>query len=285
MKKTIICAAFMLAAVAGFAQTDTTTVTIKSSADTSGNASSDTIKIGSMVIIKKGDFPNDRHIEWNHKKKNNRLETSWLLLDLGYSNFNDKTNYGSPEALTYTGNVHFNGDDFSLRNGKSFNINVWLFRQRYGLTRDNVFNLTYGFEIETSNYRFENNISFRNYGNGQYVAHDSIDFSKNKLAVSYFTVPVMLGFNTNPKSRHGFNANAGVSFGYRYSSRNKQISDERDKQKIKNSFNLEPWKIQLVGEIGVGALKVYGSYALQSMFKSGLDMRPYNVGLRIGGWD
>lgn len=273
--------------MAGFAQEDTTTLIIKNSADTTGNAKADTLQIGSMVIIKKGDLPDGhkRSMEWKHKKKNSRLETSWLLLDLGFSNFNDKTNYGSPEALTYTGNAHLNENDFSLRNGKSFNINVWLFRQRYGITKNNVLNLTYGFMIENNNYRFENNISFRNYGNGQYVAHDSINFKKNKLAISYVTVPVMLGFNTNPKSHHGFNASAGVSFGYRYSSRNKQISEERDKQKIKNSFNLEPWKIQLVGEVGLGALKVYGSYAPKSMFKSGLDMRPYNVGLRIGGWD
>lgn len=276
-----------MAALAGFAQADTTTVTIKSSSDTSSSSKSDTIQIGGMVIIKKGEYPGEsknRHIEWNHKKKNNRLETNWLLLDLGYSNFEDKTNYGSPEMAEYTGNKPFNANDFNLRNGKSFNINVWLFRQRYGITKNNAFNLTYGFMIETNNYRYENNISYKK-GGPPYIIKDSINFDKNKLAMSYFTVPVMLGFNTNPTSKHGFNASAGVSFGYLYSSRNKQISDEREKQKIKGNFGLEPWKIQLVGEVGIGMLKVYGSYAPTSMYKSGLDMRPYSIGLRLGGWD
>ena len=287
MKKTIICAAFMTAALANFGQADTTTVTIRSSSDTSGNSKADTIQIGGMVIIKKGEYPGEsknHHVEWNHHNKNSRLQTSWILLDLGYSNFNDKTDYGSAEMQEYTGNKPFNANDFNLRNGKSFNINVWLFRQRYGLTKNNSVNLTYGFVVETSNYRYENNISYKK-GGPPYVIHDSISFDKNKLAMSYFTVPVMIGFNTNPSSSHGFNASAGVSIGYLYSSRNKQISDERGKQKIKGNFALEPWKFQLVGEAGIGVLKVYGSYAPQSMYKTGPDMRPYNIGLRLGGWD
>ena len=285
MKTTIIFAAIMMAALAGFAQ-DTTVVTIESSSDTSTTQKTDTIKIGGMIIIKKGEYPGDtnKHVEWHHKRKNNRLQTSWLLVDLGYSNFEDKTMYGSNEMNTYTGGKPFNANDFALRTGKSFNINVWLFRQRYGITKDNVFNLTYGLMVETNNYRYENNISYLK-GGPPFVTKDTISFEKNKLAMSYFTVPIMLGFNTNPSSSHGFNASAGVSFGYMYSSRNKQISDERGKQKIKGNFGLEPWKVSLVGEMGIGIIKVYGSYSPSSMYKSGPDMRPYSIGLRLGGWD
>ena len=284
MKKTIIAAAFTMAALAGFAQ-DTTTVTITTSGDSTKSSADDTLKIGTMVIVKKGEFPGEKnHIEWNHHHKNSRLQTSWLLLDLGYSNFSDKTDYSSQETMEYTGGVPFSSSDFNLRQGKSINVNVWIFRQRYGLTHDNGFNLTYGFVIETNNFRFENNPSFKK-GGPPYVIHDTIDFDKNKLSASYFTVPVMIGFKTNPKSSSTFNVNAGVSISYLYSSRNKQISDERGKQKIKGNFNMQPWKFQVVAEMGWNWIKLYGAYAPQSMFKSGLDMRPYNIGLRLGGWD
>lgn len=283
MKKTFFLAAFTMAALSGFAQ-DTTTVTISKSSDTSKSSTADTIKIGSMVIIKKGEFPgDDTHFEWKHSK-NNRLQTSWLLLDLGYSNFNDMTDYSSEELLDFTGGVPFTENDFTLRNGKSTSINVWLFRQRYGLTRNNAFNLTYGFVIETNNFRFENNPSFKK-GGPPFVIHDTIEFDKNKLAASYFTIPVMIGFKTNPKSNNSFNVNAGVSVGYLYSSRNKQISDERGKQKIKGNFNMEPWKVQVIAEMGLNWIKLFGAYSPTSMFKSGLDLRPYSVGLRLGGWD
>jgi hypothetical protein len=286
MKKTIIAAAFTMAALASFGQADTTTVTIMHSSDSSSSKEADTIRIGSMVIIKKGDGTTEKtyHGDWNHKQKNKRLQTSWALLDLGYSNYSDKTDYNSQEVKDFTGNVPFNSGDFQLRTGKSLNINVWLFRQRYGLNKTNTFNLTYGVVVETTNFRYESGPSHVK-GGPPYVVHDTIDFDKNKLATSYFTIPVMLGFNTNPKSANGFNMSVGASFGYMYSSRNKQISDERGKQKIKGNFNLQPWKVNLVGEVGVGYIKLYGSYSPTSMYKDGLDMRPYTIGVRLGGWD
>jgi hypothetical protein len=283
MKKTIVLAAVLMAALSNFAQ-DTTTVTITNSGGGSSNQP-DTIKVGNMVIIKKGEFPGEsgNHYEWHHNH-NSRLQTSFLLLDLGFSNFQDETNYSSQEMLDYTGGVPFTSSDFDLRQGKSMNINVWLFRQRYGISRDSRFNLTYGFIIETNNFKFENSPSFRK-GGPPYVIHDTIAFDKNKLSTSYFTIPLMLGIKTNPKSSKTFNINAGVSIGYLYSSRNKQISDERGKQKIKGNFNMQPWKFQVVAEAGWNWFKFYGAYAPSSMFKSGPDFRPYNVGIRMGGWD
>jgi hypothetical protein len=53
MKKTMMAAAFVMAALASFAQQDTTTVTVIHSGD--GKHESDTIRIGSMTIIKNGD--------------------------------------------------------------------------------------------------------------------------------------------------------------------------------------------------------------------------------------
>jgi hypothetical protein len=31
-------------------------------------------------------------------------------------------------------------------------------------------------------------------------------------------------------------------------------------------------------------VKLYGSYATKSMFKKGLDQRPYTVGIRLSNW-
>ena len=113
---------------------------------------------------------------------------------------------------------------------------------------------------------------------------DDISFSKNKLAADYVTVPLMLGFNTKPGTNRGFTMSGGVSMGYLYSSRNKQVSGERGKQKTKGNIGLEPWKFQYIGEIGLGPVKLYGSYAPHTMYKNGLDIQPYNVGVRLGDW-
>jgi hypothetical protein len=113
---------------------------------------------------------------------------------------------------------------------------------------------------------------------------DTIVYSKNKLATDYVTIPLMLNFNFTPHRRHEFGISVGASAGYLYSSRQKLISDEFGKQKTHNSFDLNPWKISWVAEVQLGPVKLYGSYATQSMFKKGLDQVPYTAGIRLSNW-
>lgn len=287
MKHFLLLAACTTAALAGFGQTDTTR----------SNEGSDTIKIGSMTIIKKRDGSTttiDSQSGSKHwhtgKRKPKRLETSWLNLDFGFNNFQDETDYTSPEAKEYAratrpGEPDFKGSDFNLRTGKSINTNIWIFRQRYGMTNDRKLKLTYGLYLETNNYRFDTELktSYKK-GSDPYVWRDSISFSKNKLALDYVTVPLMIGFDTRP-GKGGFSISAGVSMGYLYSSRNKQISNERGKVKYKGNFDIEPWKFQYIGEVGFGPIKLYASYAPTTMYERGLVHKPYNVGLRFGDWE
>ena len=105
------------------------------------------------------------------------------------------------------------------------------------------------------------------------------DLNKNKLAADYATVPLMLNFNLTPKRKHGFGFSVGVSGGYRYASRQK-IKDD-DKSKLKDDFDLSPWKVSYIGELNLGPVRLYGSYALKTMWEKGLDQTPYAVGIRL----
>lgn len=53
------------------------------------------------------------------------------------------------------------------------------------------------------------------------------------------------------------------------------------KVKYRDDFELRKFKIAYIGEISLGWLKVYGSYATRSMFENGLDQTPYSFGIRI----
>ncbi len=75
----------------------------------------------------------------------------------------------------------------------------------------------------------------------------------------------MLNFNTTPDSRRGLSFSAGVSAGYLVDSRNKQISSQRGKQKYSGDFNLEPWRLAAIGEIGLGPVRLYGSYSINRL--------------------
>ena len=147
-------------------------------------------------------------------------------------------------------------EDLVLINGKSLNINVWFFMQRISLI-SNVVNLKYGLGVELNNYRFKKNIRFRD--EPRYFIDRDAEvevFEKNKLAADYITIPVMLNFNFSPGKSRNYGFSAGVSAGYLYSARQKMVSEERGKEKIRNDFNLQPWKLSAVAELKIGRAHV-----------------------------
>jgi hypothetical protein len=257
---------------------------------------SDTIRVGGMIIITKKDKnkgPDDSNVnieknkkweETRRKKKNPNLSNNWFSVDLGFTNMKDETVYGAADAnaiLRPTANKPAPGAaDLKLRTGKSVNVNVWVFMQKLNVIK-HVLNLKYGIGLELNNYRYKSPLSFKD-GSPATIILDSVNFSKNKLAVDYVTVPMML--NINPSGKGGFSISGGLSVGYRYSARNKQISDGRGKQREKGEFGLNPWKLAVIGDVGWSGLRFYGSYSLTNLYEKGLNMTPYSVGLRFSSW-
>ena|SRR6185312_1212174 len=292
MKKTILILSMVFAGMTSFAQTDSVKVDRKD----------DTIRIGGMIILKKG-TPNEEKrrvtvtVGNKRKQKNSNISTSSFIVDLGFANWTDKTNYSNNGSIVNNPSMPNNdlsANDFKLKTIKSVNVNIWFFMQRMNLVKHYV-NLKYGLGIELNNYRFKSDISFNEGGPNPYnslqnipnafVFRDSVHFSKNKLAADYVTVPLMLNFNTNPNdNKKGLSISAGVSMGYLYSSRNKQVSHERGKEKNRGDYDLDKWKFSYVGELGLGPVRLYGSYSPKSIFQNDLNFTPYAVGIRLSNW-
>jgi hypothetical protein len=281
MKTTILIVSVMLMCATSFAQSDSMQVEKKD----------DTIRIGGMIILKKGNGDENKRVTvtvGNHhrNKETSNISTSSFIVDLGFANWTDKTNYAQAKADGYLAS-DLTANDFKLKTVKSVNVNIWFFMQRMNLIKHYV-NLKYGLGLELNNYRFKSNISF-NEGNANiphpFVFRDSINFSKDKLAADYVTIPLMLNFRTNPNySDKGISISAGVSMGYLYSSRNKQKSDARGKERNRGDYDLQQWKFSYVGELGLGPVHLYGSYAPKSIFKNDLNFTPYNIGIRLSNW-
>lgn len=251
--------------------------------DTINQERADTIKIGGMVIIKKGDkndTTKNRNISIsnrNRQKKSN-LQTNWFIVDLGFANYNDNTNYSSAEAQAFA--PLGDKDQLELRTGKSVNLNVWLFMQKLNITK-HVLNLKYGLGLELNNYRFDDErVQLLQDPTKIVLNPEWTDLKKNKLAADYVTVPLMLNLNLTPKREKGFAISGGISAGYLYSARQK-IKEGDDEEKTHDNFDLRKWKLAYIGELSLGPVKLYGSYAMKSMWEKGLDQTPYNVGLRL----
>ena len=255
----------------------------------STKARPDSLKVGGMIIVKqegKSDN-NDEERERNlprflRKRQSSNISTNWLIFDIGFANLNDQTNYASPGAAAFAPNL--GKDAFKLRTGKSINVNIWIFMQKVNLVK-HVVNLKYGLGLELNNYRFEDTrLQLNVRPTSVALNQDWANLNKNKLAVDYLTIPVMLNFNLTPGRYRGFGFSAGMSVGYRYSSRQKIKDAEGNKTKIYNDFDLNQWKLAYIGELNLGPVKLYGSYAVKSMWSKGLDQIPYNFGIRLSHW-
>lgn len=293
MKKLIILFITTTIGLLSFGQTDTC----------KNCPTADTITIGNILIIKKHNknskskdsVTTDIEMGRNTKerKENSKVSTNWWIMDFGFSNYSDQTNYANTGAylVNRPGSPVFSKDDFKLRTGKSINVNIWFFMQKLALIKQNV-NLKYGLGIELNNYRYKSDISYKERGvipysnglqtNAPFIFRDSVSFTKNKLAADYLTVPIMLNFASTPSNdKKGISLSLGVSGGYLYSQRNKQKSKERGKERNKGDYDLERFKFSYIAELGLGPVKLYGSYSPKSMYEHSLDIKPFNLGIRL----
>lgn len=280
MKRIFTLCVILCTCLGSIAQTDTTGGKNKA-------PENDTIRIGGMIIIRKPGSK-DREIikDKDYTMKNRRhykpsnVRTNWWILDLGFSNYNDESNYTTAASSGFVG-PGINKDQLNLKAGKSRNVNIWFFMQKLNIAA-HVLNLKYGMGLELNNYSFDNTkIVFTK--NPTKITEGSTDFSKVKLAADYLTVPIMLNINFTPNRSRGFGISAGISGGYLYSSRYK-TKGNGDVSKVKSNFDLEKFKLSYVGELSLGPVKLYGSYAMKNMWEKGLDMTPYNFGFRFSNF-
>jgi len=246
----------------------------------------DTIRVGSMIIIKKQGKEEKETKEVtisnrSHRRSNSNVSTNWGIVDLGFSNWNDQTNYSSAEAMAFA--PGFNKDALELNTTKSINVNIWFFMQRLNMVQ-HVLNLKYGLGLELNNYRFDDKrVHLQKNPTQIMLDPDYATLKKNKLAADYITVPMMLNVNLTPGRNKGFGFSGGVSAGFLYSSRQK-IKGSDGKHKFHDDYDLRKWKLSYIGELNLGPVKLYGSYAMKSMWEKGLDQTPYNVGIRLSNW-
>ncbi|GAC1417245.1 MAG: hypothetical protein NVS9B7_08320 [Flavisolibacter sp.] len=256
-------------------------------ADTiSSSRPSDTLKVGNMIIIKDSQPSEGGHhdhvvISNHHYRTHSNIRTNWWVVDLGFANYMDKTDYNSAAAQNFAPGG--SKDRFNLRTGKSVNVNIWFFMQRLNMLK-HVLNLKYGLGLELNNYRYDDP-TVRLQKNPVRIMVDPslVNARKNKLAADYITVPLMLNINFTPGREKGFGISAGISGGYLYSARQK-IKYNNSRMKLHDAFDLEKFKLSYIGELNLGPVKLYGSYAFKSMWEKGLDQTPFNLGIRISGW-
>lgn len=220
------------------------------------------------------------------KERVGRVKLEYCMLDLGLNTLSDNTVYTDPSVVSYL-NVPLsqrNSNLFDLKNGKSINVNIYpvMVSMPVIKTRNQRLYVTTGVGLQIYNFRYDNSLTYTKNPNS--IIMDTIGFKKNKLAVDYLNVPLMLTAKTRLHKKTWLVYGAGITAGYRLTSWNKQVSDSRGKVKTHGNFDMADFNTCITGEFGIdGVVRFFGSYQLASMYNNGIEQHPIAFGFRIGG--
>lgn len=220
------------------------------------------------------------------KERVGRVKLEYCMLDLGLNTLSDNTVYTDPSVVSYL-NVPLsqrNSNLFDLKNGKSINVNIYpvMVSMPVIKTRNQRLYVTTGVGLQIYNFRYDNSLTYTKNPNS--IIMDTIGFKKNKLAVDYLNVPLMLTAKTRLYKKTWLVYGAGITAGYRLTSWNKQVSDSRGKVKTHGNFDMADFNTCITGEFGIdGVVRFFGSYQLASMYNNGIEQHPIAFGFRIGG--
>lgn len=210
------------------------------------------------------------------------------ILDLGFNNVVDKTDYNSIAAQHFMQQVDpslRNENLLSLREGKSLNVNIYpvLLKARLLKAKKQRIYASIGVGLQMYNFRYTKPITFTNEIEPA-VKMDTVLFSKNKVGLTYLSVPLMVTMKTKLAKDIWLVYGLGITGGYRLSSWTKQVSDERGKEKNHDKFNFNNFNTCITGEIGLdGYIRLYASYQLTSLQENALEQYPYAIGVRFLG--
>lgn len=183
----------------------------------------------------------------------------------------------------------FEGDDISLRKGKSLEYNFNFMEFSLPFSRYNWAVVT-GAGIRWNRYRIDENACFQEVdGITQLVpAPEDVIYKKSKLNITSLTIPVLLEWQTKKKKhRPSFFISGGVVGVIKTTSSSKVVYDDdrgkSRKQKVDGGMNLRPVTMDVLLQAGVGCVGVYFKYSPIEMFESnkGPALNPISFGLQL----
>jgi hypothetical protein len=201
----------------------------------------------------------------------------------------------------------------NMNTARSLMVNFNLYELNVNLWKNHI-GFTTGFGFQVNNYFFTGNYVMSG-DSSKLVAFkvrdaqgNSVSMETNKLVTSYFNIPLLFEYQTNPYRRSSsFHVSAGIIAGARIGSYTKQAYHEKSgtyylvddkgntvssyevynhKVRSRGPYHLSPFKIDAAFRIGWSHLNLFGTYSLTEMFSPGKgpQVYPFTVGLTLVGW-
>ncbi|MES2587869.1 MAG: outer membrane beta-barrel protein [Bacteroidota bacterium] len=178
--------------------------------------------------------------------------------------------FGATMLLNSAMKASFPNDKF-LENdpAKSFYWNLNVMDHKFNIYKHYV-GITTGFGVNFTQIGIKNDNLLLDNVDSLWTVQDTINhYSKNKLRATYLQIPLLLEFNTNEDEDKSFYVAAGVIGGVRVGSALIQKIERDDfdnKQKLKGTYGLNPFKLDATFKMGYGDWGVFANYALLPLF-------------------
>ncbi|MCF8379865.1 MAG: PorT family protein [Bacteroidales bacterium] len=212
------------------------------------------------------------------KDKNTKFKPHWAGFEIGLNSY-----------VNEDFSMNIEPGYMDLNTGKSWNYNINFLEQDIKLIGEKL-GLVTGLGFEISNYHFdEGNVITE--VNGVIERLDPpTQADKARLQTVFLNAPLLLEFQVPAGKKEKFFISAGVIGGVKLSSKTKLVyyeNGEKNKEKAKDDFNINPLRYGFTGRIGYKALKLYANFYPQPLFKEGggpvdgENLYPFSVGLSI----
>ena len=231
---------------------------------------SDTDEGTNIEIIKMEDF--ERH-GWG--KKDKKFTGHWAGFELGLNELlNEDFNFAGTNTETRY---------LDLNTGKSLNVNLNFIQ--YSLPMSPGSGWVTGLGIEWNNYCFDRNNCIGKDSIGDIIPiypPYGATYTKTKLNTTYLTLPLLLEFQFGHEKKGfvSFGAIGGLKL-YSNTETKYYLDGVKEKNRVKDDFNLSPLRYALTIRAGYKFVKFYANYGMMPLFNenTGPKIHPINVGL------
>ncbi|HKK62856.1 MAG TPA: outer membrane beta-barrel protein, partial [Bacteroidales bacterium] len=151
------------------------------------------------------------------------------------------------------------------------------------------FGILSGIGFEFFDYKFDDNSMTLAKENGvvvpDYTTYQDISLMKTKITMSYLTIPLLLEWQI-PVGSNDIIINGGVVGGMKLGSHTKVVykeSGNRQKDKVRDDFNLSPFRYGFTARVGYNDWKLYATYYAVPLFEEdkGPELFPVAAGISL----
>lgn len=238
------------------------------------------------------------------KRKKKKRRNHWVGVDLGINGFfdgNGSLDLSNPPSFEQNNPQEFT-QFMEVNYRKSWTVSVNFMEFYIPVKKHNVGFVT-GLGTEWNNYELKNNVRLTPQG-GSFVYNTqtaynenytwgyidtNLTYSKNRFKTWFINAPLLFEINTGDNPKRAFHISTGAILGYNLQTKMKykyNLNGEDKKEKDRDEFNTNPFRVSLTTRVGYGWFNVFATYSLTPLFESGKgpELYPFTIGVTLLGF-